>query len=144
MTSDLLELAKREAARIERGEPEPPPPRRPPSFIERTSQKWKVRVSDTFNFTGLAFFFGACWFREEAWIPGILMGTLLSGIGFAWSCLAIRCPECKTRVMWHSYNHRAAREAETWARFQLVCPRCGFDPPQQQAGGTATARGAQR
>jgi len=118
------------------------PPRRPPSFIERTNQKWKLRVVDVLNLTGLALFLGACWFRQEPSSAGILAGTGLGGISLAWSCLAIRCPRGRTRAIWHSYSHRSAREAEAWARFQLVCPQCGFLPPPEQTGVSADTGGA--
>jgi hypothetical protein len=137
----LLDLAIEERQRVERGEPPPPPQRRPLSFIERTNQRWKLWVSDILNLVGLSIYFGACWFRSDPSVGGILAGTVVAGISFVWSCLAIRCPRCRTRVIWHSYSHRSAGDAQVRARYQVVCPACGFDPAPENERATPEAEG---
>jgi hypothetical protein len=67
--------------------------------------------------------------------------TVVAGISFVWSCLAICCPRCRTRVIWHSYSHRSAGDAQVRARYQVVCPACGFDPAPENERATPEAEG---
>jgi predicted RNA-binding Zn-ribbon protein involved in translation (DUF1610 family) len=59
----------------------------------------------------------------------ILGGTLVSAVGFVSQCLSVRCPQCRVAVVWHTFNTRKHTEAEAASLYQLVCPKCGYDPP---------------
>jgi hypothetical protein len=128
--NELLELAKRERARIERGEPEPAPVSRPPTFIEKTGQVWKLRLATGLNVAGVLCWLAPWSIQLDPHASALLrkLGMLLFLLAYPWAAVAIRCPRCKTRVVRHAHMHHSLGEADYAARTQPVCPACGYDP----------------
>ena len=127
---DLLDLAKEEQRRRDAGEPplplSPPPP---PSFAQKTGQHRKLRLAQAVLIMGGLVMVGGCRMMDEARGAALtLVGTLIGAIGFLAMCVAVRCPRCRTAVVWHTFNTRAASEAQEAAVFQTACPKCGYNP----------------
>jgi hypothetical protein len=58
------------------------------------------------------------------------LGGLAAAIaGFVALCLCVRCPRCRVAVVWHTFNTRGQGVAVPEAFYQLLCPKCGYDPP---------------
>src|SRR6266545_3627731 len=45
-----------------------------------------------------------------------------------WLCLAIKCPNCRARVVWLAMRHHSAEHWFWWLMNLTRCPRCGFMP----------------
>jgi hypothetical protein len=58
----------------------------------------------------------------------LLVGLALALGGFAWNCLLIRCPNCRSRVFWDAVRDGSAAN---WFSGNIgsSCPRCGFSAP---------------
>jgi hypothetical protein len=127
---DLLDLAKEEKRRREAGEPPlpllPPPP---PSFARKTGQHRRLHAAQAVLLVGgLSIFAGWGTMDHPHGITLTLVGTVVAATGFIAMCLAVRCPRCRTAVVWHTFNTRAASEAQAAAAFQTTCPKCGYAP----------------
>jgi hypothetical protein len=99
------------------------------SFLSRTGQLWKLTAGILCMAVGLAIIVTIVHFEvsSETGIPGVASGLAFTVGGFFWMMLSIRCPSCKSRVIW-----KAARqnEASGWLAELLqknTCPVCGFD-----------------
>jgi DNA-directed RNA polymerase subunit RPC12/RpoP len=61
-----------------------------------------------------------------------LAGIVLGNAGFAWLCVAIRCPQCGARIFWRAVTKH---ETESWfAEGGLTedsCPHCGYRPGEE-------------
>lgn len=124
------DVAKEEGRRRDAWEsPLASPPARPLSFAERTGQRRRQAVSQGIVVASGALFLVVLLWRALPHRPLIWLASIVLGaIGFVAHCLSVRCPRCRVAVVWHTYNTRSVRDAETAATYQTVCPRCGYDP----------------
>ena len=110
------------------GEPQRKVPSRPPSFAERTGQSRRLVVARSISILGgLGIFVGWSRGADGVWVS--LLSTLVGAIGFIWMCLAVRCPRCRTAVVWYAFRTKSFRSAQREAMDQVACPSCGFEPP---------------
>ena len=123
----LLELVKEEQRRKAVCEPEPVPR---VSFVGRTGQAKRLTTARWVSIAGgLALFAGWATASRPYGMSLILGGTVVGIFGFVWQCLSVRCPQCRVAVVWYTFNTRKHSEADAAALYQLVCPKCGYDPP---------------
>jgi predicted RNA-binding Zn-ribbon protein involved in translation (DUF1610 family) len=128
---NLLDIVKEEQRRRAAGQSplslRAPPP---PSFAKRTGQAWRFRLTQSISILGFLTIVAGWWtIKGPHGAALILVGTLLGGVGFVGQCLSVRCPRCAVAVVWHTFNTRRVAEAQVAAQYQLVCPKCGYDPP---------------
>lgn len=94
------------------------------SVVARTGQMWKVVLGGaallTGSFAPLLSTSGLSW----------TSGTVLAIVGYAFVCLAVRCPRCGSRWFW-----QAALDASVYGRVfrRAVCPACEHDYAAQTA-----------
>ena len=46
----------------------------------------------------------------------------------------IKCPQCKTKIVWHNLNHSEEYKEMDNAYTSACCPKCGFDPENRKKG----------
>ncbi|HXQ39584.1 MAG TPA: hypothetical protein VN843_36635 [Anaerolineales bacterium] len=99
------------------------------SYLKRSGQLWKFYlfalglplagfVSFTVGLNGigqhnvnLAIFF-------------ILFGLSLSLLGFVIAVLSVRCPKCRTRLLWHAVTKQSFETWFSWLMTSETCPVC--------------------
>ncbi len=88
------------------------------SVISLTSQYWKIAV----GVAGLVVGSFAPLF--EASRMSWTVGTILACAGYAYTCIAVRCPDCGSRWLW-----RAALDAGLYRPLFRAsnCPACKVD-----------------
>lgn len=88
------------------------------SVIRLTGQYWKLAVGV------LALLIGSFAPMVEASGISWTSGTVVACAGYAFTCLAVRCPGCGSRWFW-----QAALDASLYAPLfkRTACPKCGRD-----------------
>ncbi len=54
----------------------------------------------------------------------LIIGVLLPIIALS----KIKCPQCKTKIVWHNLNHSKEHKEMGDPYTSARCPKCGFDP----------------
>lgn len=66
-------------------------------------------------------------FNEASYFAVALLGILISATSFIYSCIFIRCHNCRTKLFWHAITHYSA---DMWL-YELFkrskCPKCMKD-----------------
>lgn len=76
---------------------------------------------------------------EKEAIPSVVIGGMLLVIGaFAWAYSAIRCPECKLKLLWYSITKEGLGTWFTWLVHLEECPQC------TKLNGLATSKSKQK
>jgi DNA-directed RNA polymerase subunit RPC12/RpoP len=93
-----------------------------------SSQAWKVRLA-----LGVMFLGAAVWIASivaTAYITGWMgnIGALLCVIALAALGYDVRCPRCKTKIIFHSMGTQPPMSWLGTALRQPGCPTCGYRP----------------
>ncbi len=102
-------------------------------FLRRTGQTWKSVLGFSAEAISLFCVFAAL----QGWLGNvssdrfmfIVLGAIAIGIGgFVGQVLIIRCPKCKTKLLWHAVSAREHPSGLDWFFSFVECPVCRFEP----------------
>jgi hypothetical protein len=105
------------------------------SFLGATGQVWKLNVGLIAVLVGLVTVLAtAAGFIADP-RPTVLVGAFAVGwAGIVWLLVAIRCPKCRSRIIFTSARTRRAGEWLTDVLGQRTCPSCNFVPSERPLG----------
>ncbi len=99
-------------------------------IIQVSGQRWKATLGRVMLVVGLlAISFSASHARPpstEGVFVVMLAGLALVIAGFAFPCLAIRCPQCAARWYWKAVSQEKASRWYAVTFGQCSCPVCGY------------------
>ena len=100
------------------------------SLIRRTGQLWKLRLSFWWLpiiglVTTVAAAFDVVGRTAEEGAVLILGGLALVVASYVWGVGTIRCPRCRTRLLWRAMRDKTPGEWLGWLLALEVCPTCG-------------------
>ena len=105
----------------------------PNNFYYNTGQKWKLVIMDVLILIGgILFLWGLIKVAGEntkeydLWIQ--LAGMILIFCFLMWSFISLKCPKCKSHLVWIAATKRPFGEFGKWIGAIEKCPICGFDP----------------
>ena len=114
-------------------------------FLQRTGQLWKFVLGCGVAAIGLLVIFALLRFTQDM-LPDELAAALFMGANVAnvsaavWMVRAIRCPECKARLLWHALRTQSRPQGLHWFFTFVACPYCKFQP----APSNVSARAAEK
>ena len=101
------------------------------SMIRKSGQWWKAVASFwLLMFGALVMAWGLTHisiYPPDYVMPVVLAGICLAALGFAFACLAIRCPSCGARWVWMGVSGKSSGQWLSWLLSQSKCPACGSD-----------------
>jgi hypothetical protein len=65
---------------------------------------------------------------SEVFMWGIFLGLFVTFAAFAFVCLTVRCPKCRSRLVWRAVRTQPFYNWGSELFTCTVCPVCGFDP----------------
>lgn len=95
------------------------------TVMNASGQVWKFYLATILIWTGIGTLIFGILGKNYFVLFGLLIG--LSGIAF--SCLAIRCPECGQRWYWQSLKRSIKESKFGWVKrlfSQTECQSCGY------------------
>jgi ABC-type cobalamin transport system permease subunit len=97
------------------------------SYLRSTGQLWKVGLFMVAPICGvLLICVSLVMFAHRTQLAAFLLlaGISVTLVGLVWGCLAIRCPQCQTRLLWKALQGQAHQNWLTWLLSFSVCPYC--------------------
>ena len=99
------------------------------SLLKRTNQAWKLRIMyGGLVVAGALMVLGQSMSESlttEQVVAITLSGVLVGLASFAFACLGIRCPKCKSRWLWRAVSTEQSGEWLLSLQSQQSCPACG-------------------
>ncbi len=102
------------------------------TFIARTGQWWKVRVSDGATVLGIGIAIASWWRINEGFFRTIAInaGLAIAAVVWAWQAFSIRCPRCRLRLVLHAIQTSSVLSWNKRTPEMQRCPSCGYAGPQ--------------
>jgi hypothetical protein len=102
------------------------------SYLKATGQTWKLALLFAFPAIGLGMIaLALSGIIGEAWeVAGkmFLLGMCLSVVGLTVPILTIKCPSCKTLLLWRAFRDQEASGWLSYLLMQETCFICGHKP----------------
>jgi hypothetical protein len=73
------------------------------------------------------------WPNDQLGLWVIAVTVCMFSVG-AWLCLSIRCPRCRTRLVWMAASQKGQGDWYSWLTTLATCPTCSFNPSTASAG----------
>ena len=103
------------------------------SFIARSGQSMKLFPGLTLVAVGGLLFLTALVGPQQDQrqaLTMILFAAAVTVIGLCVPLVLVRCPRCRSRIVWRAMRQRSPNEWLTWLMSLVVCPDCGFRPDE--------------
>jgi hypothetical protein len=120
--------------------------------IFQSHQQWKVLVGViAVPLIAMATVFASAvmgWIgdTDEQQAAFSLVALVAAALGYTWAVLAIRCPSCRTKLLWWAMSRNTPRDWMQWLMAANDCPACGYHrgpvPSLENRSRKATARQA--
>jgi DNA-directed RNA polymerase subunit RPC12/RpoP len=93
------------------------------------AQRWKLWLAFAAVVVSGALMWFDAWFSSalklQRYAP-TLIGTGLGLVALVAACLAVRCPSCGKRLLWHALSTMPSHAWLEWLLSETTCPRCGY------------------
>ena len=99
------------------------------SFLKTTGQMWKIYLFFVgFEVAGLGLIFLSLNGTAEDDISAVLamVGLGLAISGFVLGVLTVRCPKCKTHLLWKAVKEQPFQSWLLWLSKLTSCPACAI------------------
>ena len=98
------------------------------------NQRWKLRVAFAMVLVGGMLM----WFdRQLAELLSVsrymptLIGTFLGLVTLLFAVAAVRCPSCKTSLVWFALSKKSSGSWLVWLLDESTCPKCHYSAPRE-------------
>ena len=102
------------------------------TFLEATGQLKTFYLGTAISVGGaILMIIGLRAGESAAWVIDpillALVGIVFGIGGFTWLCFALKCPKCRTRILWNAAAHGPTNFMAD-ALFSPKCAVCGYQP----------------
>jgi hypothetical protein len=109
------------------------------SVISKTRQVWKLSVSFTVEMlagVGMMYAQSQIGVLSSSDFTLIMLSSVVLGLSaFAFGCLSVRCPECRTRWVWMAVSKQHTDAWLPWLMSLSACPSCPAAAPSTDRAG---------
>ncbi len=93
------------------------------SYLSQTGQLWKLQIGLVGLIAGGILALADWFYRWEFAFLCTTVGIALGLCSLVWLILSIRCPTCRTRLVWRAMS-RAKHNRWLFALSSSICPVC--------------------
>lgn len=101
------------------------------SYLATAGQGWKLKLFVASLIAGgavMAFGFLNASPNVDRFAAMAFGGALFCLIALTLACIAVRCPKCKTRLLWKAMREQPAQQWYIWLTGLKACPACPLPP----------------